>query len=1114
MKRALRILHVSDLHMGQERGASRWRMRDVLGDAWRENLDDIARDGPVDLVCFTGDLAFSGQSGQYLEAGQAIEHILQRLGLDKSRFFCVPGNHDIDRNAEADAWRQLRDANDVRPEDFDPWIAGGRAPRGCDDRWRDAVLARRSAYDDWLTAFGLDRLHPRHHRHGRLGYRVTFRPGEIGNHAPLHIVGFDSAWLSGAGDEREQDNANLRLTREQVGCLLSDDNGDPLQGHAIGLVHHPFSCLIESESQALPPLMSRLGLGLLMHGHLHDLRMSRWSDPDHGLHVSSAGSQYQRNDVPNTIHLLDVELPAQAPLRPVKLWVRTWDGDGGHWYNDNKRYRKMVDGRLHLMASTSAPYTPTPGKFIGRTTELDALCAAMLPAAQGASAVPTLICCAIDGMPGVGKTRLAEEFIAEHWLKAYPPPLDTPVGDCVLRLVLAAGEDAAQARSADTLLRDLGDRLRLQGSLDDIKRDLPAALRHGPGGHPRLVLIENVDSEAQADQVVALVHRLPDCPVLVTARVRKFGGLAWKRVEVEPMRLQDAIDLLRNEAAAAGDDACIPTIAQAQRLAETLGRLPLALHIAASHLGLGKTPDEFLAELRGTGLDLAPAQQGDHGLQVDRARAILRSSFDLSWRTWCQGAGAQPEWQQALIALAHGPAADVGESLGAAITALPPTAYGPCVIAAGRLSLLEWEWAGAAESRERRVRLHALIAEFLRRMPVPEAATVMARIGDWFAPRVSDHDPETMGSARREVQLEPAGLLHWLAVTRLDEKTLSIVAAVKFAIANGPYGAWLACFKAAIPHAGETQRGLDLAWAISMLAHQSGDPELAINSARANADLAKRLGDDYEYAAAQGQMANILQARGELEEALRIRRDEQMPVYERLGNARARAITQGQIADILQARGELEEALRIRREEVMPVYERLGELRERAIAQGKIADILQARGELEEALRIHREEALPVFERQGDTRSCAITQGQIADILQARGELAEALLIRREELLPVFERLGDVRSRAITQGKIADILDEYGDREEAIRIYREEVLPAYERLGVVHMLLVDRTNLAIKLLKRGQAEDGPEILTLLHQALHDAERLRLPEAATIRGYIAKIFGPDASSPSD
>ena len=50
----------------------------------------------------------------------------------------------------------------------------------------------------------------------------------------------------------------------------------------------------------------------------------------------------------------------------------------------------------------------------------------------------------------------------------------------------------------------------------------------------------------------------------------------------------------------------------------------------------------------------------------------------------------------------------------------------------------------------------------------------------------------------------------------------------------------------------------------------------------------------------------------------------------------------GQIAAVLQARGQLDEALRIYQEEVLPVYERLGDVRAKAVTMGQIADILKA----------------------------------------------------------------------------------------------------------------------------------------------------------------------------
>jgi phosphopentomutase len=95
----------------------------------------------------------------------------------------------------------------------------------------------------------------------------------------------------------------------------------------------------------------------------------------------------------------------------------------------------------------------------------------------------------------------------------------------------------------------------------------------------------------------------------------------------------------------------------------------------------------------------------------------------------------------------------------------------------------------------------------------------------------------------------------------------------------------------------------------------------------------------------------------------------------------------GKIADILQLRGASGEALRIRREEQLPVYERLGDVRSRAITMGKIADILQQRGDTEEALRILREEVSPVF--KGPWRRALAGDNNERDRRQPSAECAQ-----------------------------------------------------------------------------------------------------------------------------
>ncbi|HWO23691.1 MAG TPA: tetratricopeptide repeat protein, partial [Kofleriaceae bacterium] len=93
----------------------------------------------------------------------------------------------------------------------------------------------------------------------------------------------------------------------------------------------------------------------------------------------------------------------------------------------------------------------------------------------------------------------------------------------------------------------------------------------------------------------------------------------------------------------------------------------------------------------------------------------------------------------------------------------------------------------------------------------------------------------------------------------------------------------------------------------------------------------------------------------------------------------ARAITLGEIARVLNARGEWDEALRILREESLPVFERLGDVRARAITLGQIADVLADRGERDRALAMWAE-ALAVFEHLRAPDLIAIASQRISQL--------------------------------------------------------------------------------------------------------------------------------------
>ena len=327
----IRILHISDLHVRNEKNEPNgWRRRRVLGDNWNRNLDDLIRDEPLDLICFTGDLTHGGQREEYEQLGEFIEAVLARTHVTRERLFVVPGNHDIERRKEQDAWKALRSLGHYESNALSQWMAGGSGLRGIPDEYRDLILERQREYRNWLAKdLRRPELLPDPAKgHPRLGYRAELSGWPF----PVHIIGLDSAWL--AGDD--SDHGKLQLTDEQVGRLT-----DGLTGFRLALVHHPLTDLADGTT-CRRLLAERVGL--LLRGHLHETELSLWSDPDRDLREIASGCLYESDRYPNACQRVDVTLDGNGkPLR-YDLRFRAWS-PRGFWYDDNSVYRNVVSGR-------------------------------------------------------------------------------------------------------------------------------------------------------------------------------------------------------------------------------------------------------------------------------------------------------------------------------------------------------------------------------------------------------------------------------------------------------------------------------------------------------------------------------------------------------------------------------------------------------------------------------------------------------------------------------------------------------------------------------------------------------------------------------------------------
>lgn len=263
----------------------------------------------------------------------------------------------------------------------------------------------------------------------------------------------------------------------------------------------------------------------------------------------------------------------------------------------------------------SGAHALTP--FVGREAELRLLAHRVFD--EGRRLVT------LHGPPGAGKTRLVQQFaarapssarvrvVALEALDAHPPGLDDSQRSTA-SLALIARIGAAWGQS----LSDVGD---------------PAAALMAALASPFTVLVLDNFEHRLGD--LPLVDRLLQetrCTVLVTSRVRlgrtgevvlPIGGLS---VQTTQAGGSEALQLFIDRAAWVEplDDA---TAAQAQRICELAGGLPLALELAARqcrHLPLAEVEQRLRFDLQTLAVEATP--------DVMPRQRSLQAAFEGSWR--------------------------------------------------------------------------------------------------------------------------------------------------------------------------------------------------------------------------------------------------------------------------------------------------------------------------------------------------------------------------------------------------------------------------------------------------------------------------------------------------
>jgi tetratricopeptide (TPR) repeat protein/transcriptional regulator with XRE-family HTH domain len=634
---------------------------------------------------------------------------------------------------------------------------------------------------------------------------------------------------------------------------------------------------------------------------------------------------------------------------------------------------------------------PDVADFVGRDRLRDAIRGVALGEARP-GVVPV---CVIAGMAGVGKTALAVH--AAHWLAPSFPDgqLFVPLHGCEPRPV---DPGTALARLLTLLGEDPGE---LPPDLD-ARAEL---FRSRLSGRRVLLVLDDAAGEAQ---VRPLIPAAPGCAVLVTSRPRLAGLEFAQPVDLDVFTDGEAVALL---GAVAGQDRIRDQRAEAARLAELCGRLPLAVRIVGARLAarpswpLRRIVDLLSDERR----RLAELAVGD--LRVE-------ASIRLSYR----GLAAEDRRAFRLLGLLEAP--DFAGWVAAAVLDQPPDRSAAVV---ERLVDARLLGTRSDHSGQTRYQYHQLVRLYARHRcevedPPPARRAAVARaLAGWLA--LAEHAGSSVPSlslgvgtgtaVRRPVDRDAAQVAAGDPLGWLDAELPALTASVRQAA-----------------QAGLTDLAGDLAWSIvGYFSVRSLAEEWAATAGEVLA-AARRAGDHRNQAAAMLALAELHIERSRSAEA-----GEALAAALDLARAHGHPRIEGRalvdLGILERSRGELPGARRAY-EAGLAVLDRCGDRLGVAWALSDLAVVCQVDGDDEAALD-YLDRALATFRAQHDPRGAAKTLLRLGALLARRDDPAGAEA-RLGEALALSRQIADRRGQNEALYRLGILAHERGDRAAAVAL--------------------------------------------------------------------------------
>ena len=280
-------LHISDFHITEDNSWS----QDVVLSAMCNKIEQQHSQGvKTDFILATGDLAYSGKAEQYTLVASFFDQLSQSSGVAKERIFCVPGNHDINRNRQYFCFLGARSYL-VDQSRVDVLLTPQEDLKN--------LLLRQEAYRKFQLNY-FDQQDRQTSPDG-LGYVVHLTISGV----RLAIVGLDSAWLAAGGSE---DHSRLLVGERQALTLFQQVQTVNNSPHIIvTMAHHPCHVLAEFDRLVVQNLIEDESR-FFHYGHLHrpEVRVVRQGAND--CLTLGAGASFETRLTENSYTMVTLDL--------------------------------------------------------------------------------------------------------------------------------------------------------------------------------------------------------------------------------------------------------------------------------------------------------------------------------------------------------------------------------------------------------------------------------------------------------------------------------------------------------------------------------------------------------------------------------------------------------------------------------------------------------------------------------------------------------------------------------------------------------------------------------------------------------------------------------------